>query len=291
MRLHLRILAQFFSCVLALLPASAQKPAYSALYAFGDSAVDVGNAYMATGGQVAAPPYYPGRFSNGPIWVEHLAGSLGLKITPSLGGGTDYAVGGAEVTATVPFGTLTIPSVPQQVEEYLSLHAGKADSHALYILEGGGNDILSATPTTNPNTLGFQIAEGLAESEVLLRQAGARHFLIPNLFNIAYLPAAPANTSFAAAATTATNTWLIALLALEEHLQGISIRRINAFRVMKAEQTAPTHFGFTNLTTPCLVGTTVCADPDHTLFWDAEHVSEFGQSAFAVAALDSLSDE
>jgi outer membrane lipase/esterase len=291
MRLHSTTLALFCSCVLSALSASAQKPSYSALYAFGDSGVDVGNAYIASGGQFAAPPYYTGRFSNGPIWIEHLAGSLGLTIAPSLAGGTDYAVGGAMVTAPVPFGTLIIPSVPQQVEEYLLQHGGKADPHALYMLEGGGNDILSATSTTNPNTLGYQIAEGLAQSEVLLRQAGARHFLIPNLINIAYLPAAAGNASFAAAATTATNKWLPTLLALEDHLQGVSIRRMNAFKLANAVVTAPTHFGFTNLTTPCFTGTAVCADPDHTLFWDADHFSEFFQSDFAVAALDALSDE
>lgn len=291
MRLQRTTLALFCSCVLTVMSASAQKPTYSALYAFGDSAVDVGNAFIATGGQVAGPPYYAGHFSNGPIWVEHLAGSLHLTIAPSLAGGTDYAVGGALVTKPVPFGTLTIPDVPQQVEEYLLQHGGTADPHALYILEGGGNDILSASSTTNPNTLGYQIALGLAQSEVLLRQAGARHFLIPNLFNIAYLPAAAANASFAAAATTATNKWLDTLLGLEAHLEGVSIHRVNAFRVADAIVMSPTHFGFTNVTAPCFTGTAVCADPDHTLFWDAEHLSEFGQSDFAVAAMDALSDE
>lgn len=291
MRLQRITLALFCTCVLTVLSASAQRPAYSALYAFGDSAVDVGNAYIATGGQFAAPPYYAGRFSNGPIWVDHLAGSLGLTVAPSLAGGTDYAVGGALVTEPVPFGTLTIPDVPQQVEEYLLQHGGKADPHALYILEGGGNDILSATPGTNPNILGYEIAAGLAESEVLLRQAGARHFLIPNLFNIAYLPAAAGNAAFAAAATTATNKWLNTLLALEAHLEGVSIGRVNASTLANAIETDPSHFGFVNVTTFCLVGTAVCADPDHTLFWDAEHLSEFAQSQFAVAALGALSDD
>jgi phospholipase/lecithinase/hemolysin len=291
MRMHLRIFALFCSCVLIALSAPAQETAYSALYVFGDSAVDVGNAYIGTGGQVAGPPYFQGRFSNGPLWIDHLAGFLGVAIAPSLAGGTDYAVGGALVTASVPFGSLIIPSVPQQVGEYLLQHGGKADPRALYVIEGGGNDILSAPSSTNPNALGFQIAEGLAQSGVLLRQAGSRHFLVPNLINIAYLPAAAGNAPFAASATAATNRWLNILLETGEHLPGVSISRINAFRLMNSIVTSPTHFGFTNVTTPCLAGTTICADPDHTLFWDAEHLSEFGQSDFAVAAEDALSDE
>src|SRR5437660_8377950 len=55
---------------------------------FGDSLSDVGNVYAATGSPPA--PYYPGRYSNGPIWVERLAANLGLPApTPSLLGGND----------------------------------------------------------------------------------------------------------------------------------------------------------------------------------------------------------
>jgi phospholipase/lecithinase/hemolysin len=290
MRLHTRNLVLFCWFVFAALFAWAQKPAYTALYVFGDSYCDVGNIFIATGGLIAGPPYYAGRFSNGPIWIDHLAGSLGLTVKPSLQGGTDYAAGGAWVTApqVTKFGT--IPSVPQQVALYLSQHGGKADPRALYILEGGGNDIIGTT-SGNPDTLGFQIAEGIAESQVLLRQAGARHFLIPNLFNVGLLPAAAGNASFAAAASTSVNKWLKVLLGLEERLAGVSILRMNVFGLMNAIERAPTHFGFTNLTTPCFTGTTVCSDPDHTLFWDVEHITEFGQSAFAVVAENTLSDQ
>lgn len=84
------------------LAAYASQPAFDAIYVFGDSYSDVGNIYLATNGAVPAAPYYMGRFSNGPIWIDHLAGTFGVKVTPSLAGGTDYAVGGAEVTAAVP---------------------------------------------------------------------------------------------------------------------------------------------------------------------------------------------
>ena len=290
MRLRTRNLVVFCSFVLAAMTTWAQKPAYSALYVFGDSYCDVGNIYIATGGLIAGPPYYAGRFSNGPIWIDHLAGFLGLTVKPSLAGGTDYAAGGAWVTEPQVTSFGTIPTIPQEVALYLSQHGGKADPHALYVLEGGGNDIIGTT-SGSPDTLGFEIATGLAESEVALRQAGARHFLIPNLFNIALLPAAAGNASFAAAATNAVNKWLKILLGLEEHLQGVSIERANVFGLMNAIESAPTHFGFTNVTTPCFTGTTVCSDPDHTLFWDVEHITEFGQSDFAVVAENTLTDQ
>lgn len=41
---------------------------FGAIYAFGDSLSDTGNAYVASGRTIPqSPPYAPGRFSNGPI--------------------------------------------------------------------------------------------------------------------------------------------------------------------------------------------------------------------------------
>ena len=270
---------------LLVAPIAAQAAtSYDNLYVFGDSYCDVGNIFAATG-QPAAP-YYNGRFSNGPIWVEHVAGFLHVPLTASLLGGTDSAVGGAWVTApqSVPGGV--IPSVPQQVESYLNLHKGKADPKALYIIVGGGNDILGTT-TGSPEALGYHIAVGIAESEWLLRQAGARHFVIPNLFNVALLPAAAGHVQFAAAASAATNKRVNRLLEIEELIEGVHILRMDIFSMINAVQTDPTHFGFTDMTDPCLT-TSLCADPDHTFFWDTHHPSEFGHAFFAVTLENAL---
>jgi phospholipase/lecithinase/hemolysin len=272
---------------LASIAAQAATPTYDSLIVFGDSYCDVGNLFLATGGAEPAPPYYDMRFSNGPLWVDHVAGYLGLPFTASLRGGTDYAFGGAWVTE--PQSVTGVPSVPQQVELYLSQHGGKADPKALYILEGGGNDILDTT-TGSPEALGFQIALGIAESERLLRRAGARHFVIPNLLNVGLLPAASGNVKFATAAGAATNKSEDELLGLEEALEGVHIIRIDVFSLMNAVETDPTHFGFTDVTDPCLT-TSVCSDPDHTFFWDTHHPTEFGHAFFAVTLENALAHE
>jgi phospholipase/lecithinase/hemolysin len=286
-RLWIMTMAAFLG--LASSAALAEAPKYDNLYVFGDSYCDVGNLFTATGGAEPAAPYYNGRFSNGPIWLDHVAGFLGVPLTASLLKGTDYAFGGAWVTAaqTIPGGT--IPSVPDQVKQYLSQHGGKADPHALYVIEGGGNDILGTT-TGTPEALGYEIAKGIANSELLLRQAGARHFLIPNLFNVGLLPAASANVAFASAASTATNKWVDRLLSIEDFLEGIRILRMDVFSLMNAVETDPSHFGFTDVTDPCLT-TTVCSDPDHTFFWDTHHPTEFGHAFFAVTTENVLALE
>jgi phospholipase/lecithinase/hemolysin len=270
---------------LASIAAQAATPAYDSLIVFGDSYCDVGNLYLATSGAEAAPPYYNMRFSNGPIWVDHVAGFLGVPLTPSILKGTDFAFGGAWVTQ--PASITGVPSIPQQIETYLAATGGKADPNALYILEGGGNDILNTT-TGSADALGHEIARGIVDSESLLSWAGARHFVIPNLFNVGLLPAAAGNTAFAQAASVATNKWIDILLEPEYFQWNVHILRLDVFSLLGAVVTDPTHFGFTDIKDPCYV-TVVCADPDHTFFWDVHHPTEFGHAFFAVTLENALS--
>ena len=70
---------------------------FTAIIAVGDSLTDSGNAFRATStvpGQAVpvSPPYFGGRFSNGLMWVEHLANALGQD-HPPLDGGTNFAFG------------------------------------------------------------------------------------------------------------------------------------------------------------------------------------------------------
>ncbi len=89
--------------------------AYDKIVVFGDSYNDVGNIYLVTTGlgfpYPPAPNHYAGLFSNGPIWLEHLASDWGLPLKPSLAGGTDYAVGGAELLKSTKIDGYTIPSM------------------------------------------------------------------------------------------------------------------------------------------------------------------------------------
>jgi len=265
------MLAMAGSLILTSIAAAEQAPHYSNLFVFGDSYCDVGNLHS------PSPPYYQSRWSNGPLWVEHIAGFLGVPpLTPSSTGGTNYAWDGAAVTEA----SFT-PSIPQQVERYLSDHGGKADPDAFFILEGGINDIVQ-TSFTDPEELGYQIALGLANSEQRLRDAGARHILITNLFDVGLLPAAANISSLATAAATAANKYLDILLPADERREGVHILRFNLFALVNAIGRDPAHLGFTNVTDACKT-TTLCADPDHWFFFDDTHPSEFAQSDFAVA--------
>ena len=105
-------------------PAPAPAAPFSAIYAFGDSLSDAGNAYIATGGATpVSPPYSDGRFSNGPVWVQDLSDFLGLgPLAPSLAqpsapNRTDFAVGGAQ-TGTTPLHTAGTSDLPSQLAQF-----------------------------------------------------------------------------------------------------------------------------------------------------------------------------
>ena len=57
-------------------------PLYSEMIVFGDSLSDTGNVHTASTAQGLIPdpppPYFDGRLSNGPIWVDRLAERLGI---------------------------------------------------------------------------------------------------------------------------------------------------------------------------------------------------------------------
>lgn len=116
---------------------------YTSLTVFGDSLVDSGNYYIATGGSVpsAAQGYFNGRFTNGYDYTDLLSQQLfGHPTSPSLAGGSNYAVGGANAIDTGFAGDFS-----KQLAFYKSnLAGGSADPNGLFILNFGGNDIFGA---------------------------------------------------------------------------------------------------------------------------------------------------
>ena len=52
-----------------------------------------------------------------------------------------------------------------------------------YAISTQSNDIVDTT-TGSPEVLGHKIAKNLADSEAMLRKAGARNFVIPDLFRL-----------------------------------------------------------------------------------------------------------
>jgi len=155
-----------------------QAALFTGIFAFGDSLTDSGNTSLATGGAMPGASYYNGRYSNGPVWAEKLAGQLALPgFSASLAGGNDYAWAGA-YTQTGG----SVPTVTQQAAGFIG--AGKTFlATDLIVVWAGANDFL----------LGGQLdptipAGNLAGIISTLAGAGARNFLLPNLPDLGDTP-------------------------------------------------------------------------------------------------------
>ncbi len=245
---------------------SVQASAYSAMYVFGDSLSDTGNVSAATAGTVPAPPYAPGRFSNGPVWVETLSANLGLgAVNPSSLGGKNYAWGGA---VTGPALTSTFPTLTQQAGIYLGNVGGVADANALYVVWGGGNDVRAGNVT---NTVANLVA--IITS---LAGAGATNFLVPNLPDIGLTPdaiaAGPAAVAGATFLSTLVNSQLAAQMPGLATGLGVNIISLNVFGFLNNTIAGSPGNGYTNTNTRCYVsGPTACANPNDYIFWDGIH--------------------
>jgi outer membrane lipase/esterase len=112
---------------------------FNTIVTFGDGNTDTGNVYNLTNHQwPLVPPYYQGRFTNGPIWVEKLN-------IPNI---IDYAYGGATIDnnnlipgSIGPNGTL-VPGIRQQIVDYfVAYDIDTTDlSQTLYVIWAGGNE-------------------------------------------------------------------------------------------------------------------------------------------------------
>jgi len=241
--------------VLMALTSSAFASSFSSLIVYGDSLSDNGNLYSLIG--YPPPPYYDGRFSNGPVAAEQLATNLGVPLYDfAVGGATsgvgNYIDGGTQTTA----GSLGLPGMQTELAEAAPLLSSPLVSSSLFLVWGGANDFLTdGSPTVAAANVDAIVAE--------LEGDGAQNILVPGLPNLGLTPDF-AGDPLATAYTDAFNTALVA------GLPGNAIY-FNTDNLLNEVVADPAAFGFTNVTAPCFNGTTVCSDPNQYLFWDGFH--------------------
>ena len=284
---------------LAFATVSQAEASYSNIFAFSDSLSDTGNDLIITGKAVPVPGVYTdgagttGRFTNGKTYLDVLANSLGLSLTPSVTGGNNYAYGGARTDYVNPGLPESAKSFNKQVSAYTAL--GSADPNALYVLWIGANDMSDAVRDIAlfgaPQTLvGSKIAtamSGIGNAIASLSALGAKHFLVPNLPDLSLVPAFsrfgdPGLDFLANFASVAFNKQLNTTLGLFGG--ALDIRQLNVFAALNDIVADPASFGFTNATDSCYTGEvdgkprtggpavpTVCAKPNDYVFFDYEH--------------------
>jgi phospholipase/lecithinase/hemolysin len=294
-----------------MLPVKASAANFDKLYVFGDSLSDTGNVFNVSGGQVNPtqafnpdPPFFQGRFSNGPVWVDYVGNQLGL--TPTLvtnlssttlpTQGINYAFGGSNSGLDNAF-VSGIPGVLAQVGLYTqSLQTSKqtADPNAIYAIWAGANDYLFGNGTDANQTV-----KNISDSVTLLAQAGAKNIVVFNLPDLGKIPYAFANGILSQLTTlsTSNNALLATTLGNLSLVPGVNIIPVDINSLFNQVLASPEEFGFKNVTTPCVIGDgnsiragnyTVCNNPNDYLFYDAVHPTTNAQRLVAQATLSAI---
>lgn len=315
----MRIRSLLLTAVLVLASSPASAGPISALYVFGDSLSDNGNLSAIAeaivpgpGPTIPAPPYAPGRASNGPLAVEYLAQSLGLApLLPAAVGGTNFAVIGA-ATGPVPLpgapGTtadnssallgLPLP-VPTgistgQLAQFFAMQSGPIDPDALFVIWGGPNDVF-----INPSeATAVQAASNIGTAVDTLYAAGARRFLVPNMPDLGLAPGAGADALALTQLTLLFNTQLAGNLATREGLPDMQLTPFDAFALFNAMVMNPALYGLTNIDDACVQGNVlsavrVCGLDDEAgyLFWDDAHPTTVGHKVLGGGFAEAISPD
>jgi phospholipase/lecithinase/hemolysin len=263
---HARLLATFAALALMTLSTHAM-PAFDHIVVFGDSLSDTGNA---------------GRFSNGPVWVEYLAQKLGLPLNPARAGGANFAVGGARLD---PRSGDT--SLRAQANAYL--RASHSRGRTLYIVYGGGNDLLAAVGQPQALSRVDAAVYSLRSIVADLARQGATDILVPNLPAIGITPAVRAQGSRAVEAANNLSAHFNG--ALDQALSGFAgpnglrLYRLDVWQMAERVRADPAASGFANITTPCDQRRSC----DGYLFWDEVHPTTQAHQRLAEAAAQVLS--
>lgn len=275
---------------------------YTSMVVFGDSLSDSGNNSLALGnnaGPVTSNAYVPGNgpyssgvYSNGPVWASGVASALGLTLNPSQLGGTNYAYGGA-TTGTPGQGPGGFPfSLMMQADQYLASTSNVASPTALYVIEGGGNNVRAALAAIGggadiPQTIATTAAAYAANIGAIvnnLQAAGATHIVVWDTPNVGAAPAtlatgSPDAIALATALAASMNAALAAQLVGE-----VGVSTFDIFGLGTAISLNPGAFGFTNATDACGAAP-AGTDCSKYVYWDGIHPTEAAHQVIANAFL------
>ncbi|KZP12347.1 carbohydrate esterase family 16 protein [Athelia psychrophila] len=241
---------------------------------FGDSFSDNGNgSYRITNGTWPVdPPYYDGRFSNGPVWVEDVASELNAELY-------DFAIGGSSSDNNLAQGytgsnsTIAVPSALDQLSTYLGgVKANASLSDTLFVVFTGGNDGFF-----NVNAAGAQ----------------AKHFLVASYPDISKLPH---RHCIDAATKAQLHKWSIEYRAQIESLAGSQVTYVDLYSLFSDLLAHPRRYGFdpSKISRACLTDAdgeapmSLCTDPDKYIFWDEPHPTRKTHQLMARAAQKAL---
>ncbi|MCO8144308.1 SGNH/GDSL hydrolase family protein [Rhodovulum tesquicola] len=262
---------------------------YTDFFVFGDSLSDPGNTLsQLPGANPALAAIYPqGQFTDGATWAAQLGADLASGANFAFGGAT--AVTQGEIEINLPGGpyTVDLPDFAEQRTLYEAT-APVLGANPLAAVWFGGNDLRDAFRADDPATaaaaaIGAAVT-GIVTGVQALIAGGLGTVAVFGLPDLGKIPEALALGGEASAAATAATMAFNA--TLQTALTGISdgdVRYVDIFGLFALVQDDSAAYGFTNLTTPCLVALQAGAAPDCTgfLFHDSIHPTQAAHALIA----------
>ncbi len=257
---------------------------------FGDSLSDNGNIYNMTLDlhKVISsipvipkdPPYYQGRFSNGPVWVEDLA--LGMQVPL-----VDYAYGGSwaeplqNSKLNIPFG------LGMQVDYYLM--ANITDTHKdqhLYVIWTGANDYIDSTEDVDEVT--SNVVNTIESNLDWLIYVGAKTVMVMNLPDLSAVPYAnngdPDKKQIIKQLITLHNDKLAAMIAkTKKAYPQVKIVLGDSIQTFADILTHPGDYHMKNITESCYTG-----DYSRKSLVDAKAIADAKKQQIDIMGMPSL---
>lgn len=196
---------------------------FSKIVFFGDSLTDNGNLYYYfLGVMPKSPPYYEGRFANGPVWSDFIDQHYNhLK-------STNYAVGGQTAIYHNPIdGYLPYP-LYFSLDSYLTRTFNTDRSDTLFFIWEGANDYLNGVKNLDETTT--DVIASIKYTLENLIYYGGKNFIVINLPDLSIIPFGKnnPNKSMLYAATIMHNLKLDAAIAeLQSGYKNININLYN----------------------------------------------------------------
>ena len=284
------------------------------IYIFGDSLSDTGNFFTFTSEilmldePIPPPPYFDGRFSNGPVAVDYLVSrlnnsdsNLNLALTPSFQGGNNFALAGAGTgrnNSNDDDLNLDLPGLLDQIDAYRQLDI--ASSNSLFFVWAGPTNFLDNLAGSNTDDPAVLIEQGV-DNQLLgvenLSSIGARKLVVPNMLNLGRLPTSAQFQREARAITIAYNGRLslsLDNLDLNATNAGLKIVEVDLFGLGERIAQDPTSFGFINTTDPLLPlvasGQALPNTPGF-FFWDEFHPTTQAHEIFGDTIFNTLTGD
>ncbi len=277
-----------------------RQPEVNNLWAFGDSLTDTGNLFFLSGRtSPPSPPYFDGRFSDGPTWIEPFSERLDLDINFNIPFANNHAIAGA----FTGFDGLSGPiGVLSQVGNFLG-SGGSFQPDDLVVVWAGANDyfFISAPPEVLVENTVSNLAQAVTD---LVLIGNARRFLIPNLPNLGNTPLGLSQGQAVVDGlndlTAAHNAVLAETMAALADGLGVEILIVNVNAAFAEVLKRQKLFGYDNVTGSCLIQlpdgtrppTGDCGfdpiDSTGVLFWDLIHPTGSAHELLAAFAHATL---